>query len=66
MSYAYKLLIGEPEGERPLGRPRHRWVDNIMLDFVETGWCDVSWIGMAQDKDKWRAVVNVVMNFWVL
>jgi hypothetical protein len=45
-----------------LGRPRHRWVDNIRMDLVEVGWGDVDWIGLAQDTDKWRALVNAVMN----
>jgi hypothetical protein len=49
-------------GKRPLGRPRHRWVDNIKMDLLEIGWGDVNWIGLAQDRNKWRAVVNAVMN----
>jgi hypothetical protein len=62
---AYRLLVGKPEGRRPLGRPRPRWVDNIMMDLVEVGWGDVDWIGLAQDRDKWRALVNAVMNLRV-
>jgi hypothetical protein len=58
----YRLLVGKPEGRRPLGRPRRRWVDNIRVDLVEMGWDDVDWIGLAQDRDKWRALVNAVMN----
>jgi hypothetical protein len=57
---AYKLSVGKPEGQRPLGRPRCRWVDNIKV-----GWGDVDWIGLAQDRDRWRALVNAVMNFRV-
>jgi hypothetical protein len=59
---SYRLLVGKPEGKRLLGRPKRRWVDNIMLDLGEVGWGDVDWIGLAQDRDKWRALVNAVMN----
>jgi hypothetical protein len=59
---AYRLLVGRPEGKRPLGRPRRRWVDNIRMDLGEVGWCDVDWIGLAQDRNRWRAVVNSVLN----
>jgi hypothetical protein len=52
---AYRLLVGKPEGKRPLGRPRRRWVDNINRDLGEVGWGDVDWIGLDQDRDKWRA-----------
>jgi hypothetical protein len=62
---AYRLLVGKPEGKRPLGRPRRRWVDNIRMDFLEVAWGDVDWIGLAQDSDKWRALVNTVMNLRV-
>jgi hypothetical protein len=58
----YRLLVGKPEGKRPLGRPRWRWVDNIRMDLGEVGWGDVDWIGLVQDRDKWRALVNLVMN----
>jgi hypothetical protein len=61
----FSLLVAKPEGKRPLGRPRHRWVDNIKMDLEETGWGGVDWIGLAQDRDKWGAHVNVVMNLWV-
>jgi hypothetical protein len=54
----YRLLVGKPEGKRPLGRPRRRWVDNIRMDLGEVGWGDVDWIGLAQDRNRWRAVVN--------
>jgi hypothetical protein len=59
---AYRLLVGKPEGRSPLGRPRRRWLDTIGMDLVEVGWGDVDCIGLAQDKDKWRALVNAVMN----
>jgi hypothetical protein len=49
----YRLLVGNPEGKRLLGRPRHRWVDNIKIDFEERGWGDVDWIGLAQDRNRW-------------
>jgi hypothetical protein len=53
---AYRLLVGKPEGERPLGRRRRRWVDDIKMDLLEIGWGSVDWIGLAQDRDKWRAL----------
>jgi hypothetical protein len=62
---AYRLLVGKPEGKRPLGRPRRRWVDNIRMDHVEVGWSVVDWIGLAQDRDRWRALVNSVLNLRV-
>jgi hypothetical protein len=52
-------------GKRPLGRPRRRWVDNIKMDLLEIGWGVVDWIGLAQDRNKWRALVNAVMNLRV-
>jgi hypothetical protein len=61
---AYTLLVGKPEGRRPLGRPRRR-LDNIRMDLVEVGWGDVDWIGLAQDRDRWRALVNSVLNLRV-
>jgi hypothetical protein len=61
----YRLLVGKPEGKRPLGRPRRRWLDNIKMYLLEIGWGGVDWIGLAQDRDKWRALVNAVMNFRV-
>jgi hypothetical protein len=61
----YRLAVGKPEGKRPLGRPRHRWVDNIRMDIGEIGRNDVDCIGLAQDRDRWRALVNVVMNLRV-
>jgi hypothetical protein len=62
---AYKLLVGKPEGRRPLGRPRRMWVDNIRMHLVEVRWGDVDWIGLAQDRDRWRALVNSVLNLRV-
>jgi hypothetical protein len=59
---AYRLLVGKSEGERPLGRPRRRWMGNIKMDLLEIGWSSVDWIGLAEDRDKWRALVNAVMN----
>jgi hypothetical protein len=59
--------VGKPEGKRPLGRPRHSCVDNtrIRMDLAEVGWGDVDWIDLAQDRDRWRALVNSVLNLWV-
>jgi hypothetical protein len=62
---AYRLLVGKPEGKRPLLRPRHRWVDNIRMELGEVGWCDVDCIGVAQDRNRWRVLVNSVLNLWV-
>jgi hypothetical protein len=63
---AYRLLVGKPEGtRRPVERPRHRWLDNIRMDLVEVRWGDVYWIGLAQDRDRWRALVNSVLNLRV-
>jgi hypothetical protein len=62
---AYRLLGGKLEGRRPLEIPRGRWVDNIRIDLVEVGWGDVDWIGLAQDRDRCRALVNSVLNLWV-
>jgi hypothetical protein len=62
---AYRLLVEKPEENRPLRRPRRRWVDNIGMDLGEVGWGDVDWIGLAQDRNRWRAVVNSVLNLRV-
>jgi predicted small integral membrane protein len=62
---AYRLLVGKPEGRRALGRPRRKWVDKIRIDLVEVVWGDVDWIGLVQDRDRWRALVNSVLNLWV-
>jgi len=61
----YRVLLGKPEGKRPLGRPRRRWEDNIKMDLYEVGCGGVDWIDMAQDRDRWRALVNAVMNLRV-
>jgi hypothetical protein len=61
----YRLLVGKPEGKRPLGRPRRRWIDNIKMDLLLIGLSVVDWIGLAQDRYRWRALVNSVMNFRV-
>jgi hypothetical protein len=58
----YRLLVGKPEGKRPLGRPRHRLIDNIKMVLLEIGLGVVDWIGLAQDRYRWRALVNAVMN----
>jgi hypothetical protein len=62
---AYRLLVGKSEGKRPLGRPRHRWMDNIKVDVLEISWGGVDWIALVQDRDKWRALVNAVINLRV-
>jgi hypothetical protein len=61
----YRLLVGKPERKRPLGRPRRRWIDNIKVDLLERGLCVVDWIGLAQDRYRWRALVKAVMNLRV-
>jgi hypothetical protein len=63
--HAYRILVGKPEGKRPLGRPRHRWVDNIKMDLTEIGWDGRDWIKLVQDRDQWRGLVNTVMNLRV-
>jgi hypothetical protein len=62
----YKVSVGKPRGKRPLGRSRCRWEDGIRMDLREIGWESVEWIQLAQDRNRWRAVVNMVMNLWVL
>jgi hypothetical protein len=62
---ACRLLVGKPEGKRPLGRPRRTCVDNIRMDLAEVEWGDVDWIGLAQDRNRWRALVNSVLNLRV-
>jgi hypothetical protein len=62
---AYRILVGKLEGERPLGRPRHRWVDSIKMDLREIGWDGMDWMDLAQDRDQCRPLVNMVMNLWV-
>jgi hypothetical protein len=62
---AYRILVGKPEGRRPLGRPRRRWVENIKIDLREIGWDGVGWIDLVQGRDQGRALVNTVMNLRV-
>jgi hypothetical protein len=59
---AYRALMEKPEGGRPLGRSRRKWEDNIKMDLREVGWGSMDWINLAQDRDRWRALVNAVMN----
>ena len=61
----YRVLVGKPEGKRPLGRPRNRWEDNIKMDLQEVGCGGMDWIELAQDRGRWWALVNAVMNLWV-
>jgi hypothetical protein len=63
---AYKILVGKPEGKRPLGRPTDKWEDNIRMGIIESGWEVVDWIHLAQDRDQWRAVMNTVMKLRVI
>ena len=65
VSRVYRVLVGKPEGRRPLGRPRRRWVDNIRVDLQEVGCGYMGWIGLAQDRDRWRTLVSAVMNLRV-
>jgi hypothetical protein len=62
---AYRVLVGKPDGKRPLGRPRRRWVDNIRTDLQEGEWGEVGWIGLGQERDRWRTPVRAVMNLRV-
>jgi hypothetical protein len=62
---ACRILVGKPEGKRPLGRPRCKWEDNIKMDLRETGWGGKDWTDLGQDKDQWRALVNAVINLQV-
>jgi hypothetical protein len=61
----YGVMVAKPDGKRPLGRPRRRWDDNIKTDLQEVSWDGTDWSDLAQDRDRWRAVVNAVMNLWV-
>jgi len=61
----YRVLLGKPEGRKPLGRPRRRWVDNIRMDLQGAGCGYMDWIGLAQDRDRWRTLVRAVINFRV-
>jgi hypothetical protein len=62
---AYKVLVGKLEGKTLLGRPKHRWKDNIQTDLQEMGWEGVDWINLAENREKWMAFVNMVMKFWL-
>jgi hypothetical protein len=62
---ACRLLVGKPGGKRPLGRPKRRWMDNVRMNLEEVGCGDVDWIGLAQDRNRWRALVNSVLNLRV-
>jgi hypothetical protein len=62
---SYRILVGQPEGNRPLGRSRRRWMDNIKMDLKELGWGGVDWVDLGQDRDQWRSLVNTVMNLRV-
>jgi hypothetical protein len=62
---AYTLFVGNPEGKRPVERPRRRWVNNIKMNLREIGWDGMDWIDLVQDRDQWRALVNAVMNLRV-
>jgi hypothetical protein len=64
-SGAYRVLVGEPEGRRQIGRPRCRWEDKTKMNLQEVGWGGMEWIDMAQYRDRWRVLVNAVMNLWV-
>jgi len=61
----YRVLVGKPGGKRPMGRPRHRWEDNIKMDLQEVGCGGMDWIELAQDRDRWHALLNAVVNFRV-
>jgi hypothetical protein len=65
MRNAYRLLVGKSEGKRPLGKPRRRWAENIRMGLGEVGWSDVDWIGLTKDRNRWRALVNSVLNLRV-
>jgi hypothetical protein len=65
MRNAYEILVGKPEEKRPLGRPRHRWEDNIRKDLKDIRWENVDWMHLAQDRDQWQALVKIVMNLCV-
>jgi hypothetical protein len=62
---AYRIFVGKPERKRPLGTLRRRWEDNIKMDLIERGWSGIDWINLAQDKDKWMALMDTVMNLQI-
>jgi hypothetical protein len=61
----YRILVGKPEGKRPLGRPRRRWAHNIKMDLRELGRGGMDWIHLAQDRDQWRTLLNMIIKLWV-
>jgi hypothetical protein len=61
----YRILVGKPEGKRPLGKPTRRWMDNIKMDLREIEWDGMDWVDVAQDRDQWRALVNTLKNLRV-
>jgi hypothetical protein len=63
--HTYRVLVGRPEGKRPLGGCRCRWGDNLKMDLQDVGWGGMDWIAVAQDRDRWQLRIYVVMNFWV-
>jgi hypothetical protein len=63
--HVHRILVGKPEGKRPLGRPRRSWVDHIKIYLREIGWGGIDWIDLAEDRDQWRALVNTIMNLRV-
>jgi hypothetical protein len=63
--WAYRVLVGRPKGKKPLGRPKRRWVDSFKMGLQEEGFGGIDWIDLAQDRDRWRALVSTVMNFRV-
>jgi len=65
LAFVYRVMLGKPEGKKPLGRPRRRWEDNIKIDVQEVGCGSMDWIELAQDRDRWRALVTAVMNLRV-
>jgi hypothetical protein len=65
MRNEYRLLVQKPDGKRGIGRPRHKWEDNIKMHLGEIGWGGMGWPSLVQDRDRWRSLVNVVMNLWV-
>jgi hypothetical protein len=64
-SNEYRILMGKPKGRRPLGRPRHRWIDNIKMDLGEIGWGGMGWVDLARDRDQSKDLFNAATNVWV-
>jgi hypothetical protein len=61
----YRIMVGKPERKRPLGRPRHKWANNVTMVLRETSWGVMDWLHLAQDREQWRALVNMVMNLQI-